>query len=857
MIKILTNILSGISENLNKLTNYLNREHSLKLISLSYTNSGRFLIYHFNNESLKTHRDILFNIYTFLMNNDRFINFGFNKVIITSSVINGSEYSYHHNILLTNKTTFNEYFNQVIDYIDLHYSEDSDCSPGVEIPQAFKVKVWNMDNYLNKKIKIHRNDFNKDIQINISNKPKVSNKNSPINDTITIQKRGYSTTHNISPIKNNIVTGIPEPIAATDIETIDYNGNQIPISVTISYLDTGNQIINKFILIDFNLLLKDKDLALTKLWFDYLTYITKNNITNIFAHNLGKFDGYFIYKGLSEQMEPKFVNTIIDHQNRFITINMKTKLNKIKWLDSKRIFPVSLNDLCEVFNVEGKFNKYNVKFNTLDLFKDAKLLNEFEKYAIQDSVALLNALLKAQEIYLRDFNIDITSIVSTSSLSLKIFKTKFLDVDIPILKGSTDKFIRKSYFGGGTDYYKGYGENLYYYDVNSLYPYSMMKPMPFKLIKHHNNLNIELKVNTNLFGFFEAECFVPNNGRPMLPYKHEGKTIYPYGKWKGIYYTEEMKALLEYGYQFKILRGCEFSKIFLFNKYVDYFYNKKKTSKGASRFIAKMHLNQLYGIFGRKQDVIETINIYNVDIEKYLLSRVIKTIIEINNEKSCLLLQSNLDNDIISKLNLELDINLNNSSQFEVKSNVALAAAVTSYSRIHMLPFKMSKDVLYTDTDSIFTSKKLDDKLVGKDLGLMKAELDGNIIEEAHFLGIKQYGYTYRDMVNGNIYQYINNSVFAGVPRDTITWPEVKALFSGKTIKKEIPLRFYKSFKDLSINIKSNINLVLTRSNDKKLVNNQYIPMSIDNLNHDNMTFFNKLKNKILKLLKYFNIKPK
>jgi hypothetical protein len=103
-----------------------------------------------------------------------------------------------------------------------------------------------------------------------------------------------------------------------------------------------------------------------------------------------------------------------------------------------------------------------------------------------------------------------------------------------------------------------------------------------------------------------------------------------------------------------------------------------------------------------------------------------------------MLLQANIDNDILSKLNLELDINLNKNVNFEVKANVALAAAITAYSRIHMLPFKMSGDVLYTDTDSIFTSKKLEDILIGKDLGLMKDELEGNIIEEAYFLGIKQ-----------------------------------------------------------------------------------------------------------------------
>jgi len=583
------------------------------------------------------------------------------------------------------------------------------------------------------------------------------------------------------------------------------------------------------------------------LWEEYLLYITNKSLKYIFVHNLGNFDGYFIYKGLSEQVEPSSIGTIIDNQNKFITINMKTKFNKIKWLDSYRIFPVNLNQLCEVFNVEGKLSKYNPKFNSLNIFSEDTLFKEFKDYAVQDSVALLKALLKAQEIYLREFNIDITSIVSTSSLSLKIFRTHFLKVEIPILKGSTDKFIRRSYFGGGTDYYIGYGENLHYYDVNSLYPYSMMKPMPFKIIKYHNNLNIDLTVDTELFGFFEAQCYVPNNVRPMLSYKHQGKIIYPHGTWKGVYFTEEMKALLEYGYKFKILRGYEFSKIDLFNDYVYHFYNKKKTSTGASRFIAKMHLNQLYGIFGRKQDIIETVNVYNHDIEKYLVSRIVKTMILINNEKSCMLLQANLDNDILTKLNLDLDMNLNNSITFEVKSNVALAAAVTAYSRTHMLPFKMNGDVLYTDTDSIFTSKKLDDSLVGKDIGLMKDELNGIIIKEAYFLGIKQYGYYYLDN-NNNI---VEKSLFAGVPRDSLTFKEVKFIFEGDKIKKNIPLRFYKSFKDLSIKIKSDLEMILTRSNDKKLVNNQYIPININNLNQDNNTLYNKLKNKILKLLNY------
>ncbi len=39
-----------------------------------------------------------------------------------------------------------------------------------------------------------------------------------------------------------------------------------------------------------------------------------------------------------------------------------------------------------------------------------------------------------------------------------------------------------------------------------------------------------------------------------------------------------------------------------------------------------------------------------------------------------------------------------------VKSNVAIAAAVTSYARIHIYKYKMLAGCHYTDTDSIFTT---------------------------------------------------------------------------------------------------------------------------------------------------------
>ena len=64
--------------------------------------------------------------------------------------------------------------------------------------------------------------------------------------------------------------------------------------------------------------------------------------------------------------------------------------------------------------------------------------------------------------------------------------------------------------------------------------------------------------------------------------------------------------------------------------------------------------------------------------------------------------------------------------------------ATTSYARIAMYKYKqlMGSDLLYTDTDSIMTTQKLPDPMVGKDLGLMKLEYTG---VDAVFLAPKVY----------------------------------------------------------------------------------------------------------------------
>ena len=204
----------------------------------------------------------------------------------------------------------------------------------------------------------------------------------------------------------------------------------------------------------------------------------------------------------------------------------------------------------------------------MSLFNNEELLEEFKEYSLQDSNCLYECIYKLQEIYLNDYNVDITTILSTSTLSMKIFRSKFLKVNIPILKRIDDSFIREAYFGGATDYYRMKAENIYYYDVNSLYPFAMLKPMPFELIRKIKIFENNFNLNT-FFGYLKVEVTCPKDIKtPLLPCKYNGKTIFPTGSLCGTYFSEELKAVLPHGYKFKFIEGYEFSKIDLFTDYV-------------------------------------------------------------------------------------------------------------------------------------------------------------------------------------------------------------------------------------------------------------------------------------------------
>lgn len=236
---------------------------------------------------------------------------------------------------------------------------------------------------------------------------------------------------------------------------------------------------------------------------------------------------------------------------------------------------------------------------------------------------------------------------------------------------------------------------------------------------------------------------------------------------------------------------------------------------------------------------------------KYVITSIIHSIIEISDDIYVLLISDNLNNNILKKLNIKLNSDYK-SYPCLVNSNVAIASAVTSYARIHMIPFKLNNNCYYSDTDSVILGNKLENKFIGEELGLMKDELKGGVIKEGYFLGLKQYGYSYFNREKGKI---IDKSVFAGVAKDSLTLLQIKELQQGGQIKKTIPSKFFKSFKNLSIKIKD-LKITVTANREKKLIDNTYYPLIIEK-NEIKFDFIDvllgKIKCQLLKIKKIFS----
>ena len=273
---------------------------------------------------------------------------------------------------------------------------------------------------------------------------------------------------------------------------------------------------------------------------------------------------------------------------------------KLNFKDSYKLLPMSLNKLIRAFSIDTvklpfphqfisktnltysgpipEYEKFASKSYTLKDYlnltklyknKDWNLQKELELYIYNDVKALYEIIDKVSKTYYNNERINITKVISISSLALKTYLANYypaptikkegvninLSKSNKIVTDSTKEFgslnyipidnslvrqdnrilipskedylnLRKAYYGGRVEVFKQYGENLEWYDCNSIFPYQQYKEMPGNNLIRSTDPNLE-----NYFGVCYCKVTVPDNTyNPILPYKDsKGNNYNPTG----------------------------------------------------------------------------------------------------------------------------------------------------------------------------------------------------------------------------------------------------------------------------------------------------------------------------------------
>jgi len=405
------------------------------------------------------------------------------------------------------------------------------------------------------------------------------------------------------------------------------------------------------------------------------------------------FDISVIAKALND---PEYkVYAIISNGRTIGSKIIKTK-HVTRIIDIKNLVNVkSLSELAKMIGME-KF-KRPIYLGTKEALKqyinNPHYREVMRNYALQDAKICYYAFKKLVSTLEPHFSIN--KIKQTiGGLSAYVYGKHYTHYDFPQYPNEIEEKFKMSYRGGRTEVIKR-GSNdvkVYYYDINSLYPFVMFS---YRYPYNFNNGNgrfvkksdIDLDYEGIARVLISVEHELPPLGvKRILEDKHE-RLIFPEGKIISWFTYPELRYVEEnnIGRIEKVYEAFEFRVwCYPFREFVKDLYGYRlqhKEDKFAYKFY-KMVMNSLYGKFG-----------------------------EYKNGELIL-----LTNEGVKKVKKE-DMN-----KFRKYHNVVWASYITAYGRLELHKrFKLAgfSKIYYCDTDSLITSTQMP---ISEELGGLKLE---------------------------------------------------------------------------------------------------------------------------------------
>jgi len=350
------------------------------------------------------------------------------------------------------------------------------------------------------------------------------------------------------------------------------------------------------------------------------------------------------------------------------------KCGRVTFIDSGNHFRMPLATLGKSLNIEKK---------EMDIYD--------EDYVATDAWICLKGMTRA-----RDYIASLGGRMGVTSGSSAVSVWKAMTESEYCLGPIDGPWFRKGYYGGRTELFRTRADgDVRAYDINSMYPHSMMNDFP-----EYAMVDERLEKSK---GMAEVTISIPHNlfVAPIVHRDSEGRLVYPVGVIRGVWTYDEIRYAESRGA--KVIEvhkayGCN-SLIRPFDEYINTLYDKRKKSNDeAERLFLKVLLNSLYGKIASKNVITRTVSRHSL---LKVSSKRIAEVKWINSHRGL------------------LDYN----TPPEKHVNLIWGSMITAYSRLLLTRYLTQVEpekLIYCDTDSIYCVDHIFPE--SKELGKLKLE---------------------------------------------------------------------------------------------------------------------------------------
>lgn len=224
---------------------------------------------------------------------------------------------------------------------------------------------------------------------------------------------------------------------------------------------------------------------------------------------------------------------------------------------------------------------------------DASKINEKNIYTEKTINYCINDAVLAKELMVHFIKDIPESLKEVKPISPAFYSGSYFlkELENNKIEAPINSIFRKAYHGGRFEVYKrGYFKKVYYYDLNSAYPFEISRLKTLEGSEFDSRLEY---IPESSYSVYLIECIVKDKFISPLVYKHKNLVTYPIGYFKGYVTKREFESVLKYNP--KILGALHLycKEKFPFKDKVDFMYMKKSESQ--YRLVYKTLLNSLYG----------------------------------------------------------------------------------------------------------------------------------------------------------------------------------------------------------------------------------------------------------------------